>query len=222
MRTVPYAIALVGLTACTIHTSSGPANNPPPPPPPAAAPAPAPAAATPAPADPGQPIAIGAPVVTPAVIGAPSTPGFDPLPPNQPPVVEPPAPPSAQPAPVAPNIANGQPPNMKPGAPGAYWIWRDASGWHLRSTTAKQLQRFHGKITADITQVKPVRLEMKDRLKATTKWILFNFDTAGHLDGFDFNANGCATFNLSPGGNKKIFIGASEAQPSSHHFTLCP
>ena len=158
----------------------------------------------------------------PAVIGAPSTPGFDPLPPNQPPVVEPPPPATPTPVAVAPNIANGQPPNMKPGAPAAYWIWRDANGWHLRTTTAKTLQRFNGKIWSDVTEVKPVRLEMKDRLKASTKWVIFAFDTGGHMDGFDFRSNGCATFNLQQGGNKKVFIGSGEVQPANNHFTLCP
>jgi hypothetical protein len=221
MRKAYLAIALFPLTACTVHVRDG-ANNPPPPPPAAAAPAPAAAPAAAAPA-PGPVAAAPAPAnTTGGVVGAPSTPGYDPLPPNQPPVVEPPAPPIAKPVPVQPNVANGMPPNLKPGAPAAYWVWRDGAGWHVRTTTAKTLQRFHGKITGDITSVTPVRIEMKDRLKSTSSWIIFAFDTAGHMDGFDFQANGCATFNLHPNNNKKIYVGSSELQPSSHYFTLCP
>ena len=136
-------------------------------------------------------------------------------------------PPNAVPVPTGSGVALGQPPHMGPGSPAVYWVWRDANGlWHLRTTTAKKLQRFMGKITAvtgQIADVKPVKLEFKDRMVVGPKAITFAFDTAGHMDGFDFRLsdNQCATFNLHPGGGKEIHVGATEAQPPKHHFTLC-
>lgn len=221
MRTAYYATALVLVTGCTMHVRNGPPPAPPPPPPAAvaeapAAPAPAPTAAAPTPtAAPPAANTIG------GVIGAPATPGFDPLPSNQPPVTEPPPPPNVNPVATPANVANGRPPNLKPGAQAAYWVWRDANGWHVRTTTAKNLHRFHGKVTGDIVNVKPVRTEMNDRMKSTKDWILFAFETAGNLDGFDFTTNGCASFNLHANAGKKIFIGASELQPTTNFFTLC-
>jgi len=241
MRTAYFAIPLALLTGCVIHTraagtaTAGPAAAEPAPAP-APAPAPVPAApppaaagvatATPSPAPAAPPAAPG--VAPPLVISGSVIVAFDPLPPNQPPVTEPPAPPVAVPVPAAPGVANGQPPNLKPGAAPAYWVWRDASGvWHLRTTTAKKLHRFHGKITAttgQIVDVKPVRIEFKDRLVVSPKAVVFSFDTAGHMDGFDFRIsdNQCASFNLHPNAGKKILVGASESQPLSQHFTLCP
>lgn len=222
MRKAYGAFALLFLSACTVHVKNGPPSNPPPPPPPAPVAA-APAAPPPAPAPAPAPISTPAPAnTTGGVVGAPSTPGYDPLPPNQPPVVEPPPPPIAKPVPVAPNVVMGQPPNLKPGAPAAYWIWRDAGGWHLRTTTKKLLHHFQGKISGAITSVTPVRIEMKDRLKSSSSWILFAFDTAGNMDGFDWQMNGCGTFNLQHTNNKAVYVGSGEAQPAGSHFTLCP
>ncbi len=164
------------------------------------------------------------------VTGAPAG-GVDPgtmaPPAAQPPVSEPPAV-AGPPAAVAPNVSSGQPPNLKPGAPAAYWVWRDAAGvWHVRTTTAGKLHRFQGKVTGqsgDPIEVKAVKAEMSDRLKAMPKQILFAFDTAGHMDGFDFRISDgkCATFHFVQNDGKKIFVGSSEAQPPKQNFTVCP
>lgn len=250
MRTAYFAIPLALLTGCVIRTGPGVASAPAaaaaPAPDPVAAPAAAPVAApaaAPAPA-PGPVVAAPpvaapppgpGPIFFPPPVG-PVAPGItingsivvstDPLPPNQPPVTEPP--PAANPVPAAPGVVNGQPPNLKPGAGAAYWVWRDATGvWHLRTTSGKKLQRFHGKVTAvsgQVADVKPVKIEFKDRMVVGPKSITFSFDTAGAMDGFDFRItdNQCASFNLQKNAGKSIVVGGSEAQPASHHFTLCP
>src|SRR5687767_14577792 len=42
----------------------------------------------------------------------------------------------------------GQPRELRAGAPHRYYAWHDSQGWHLRTTTAGERHRFHGEIVA--------------------------------------------------------------------------
>ena len=79
-------------------------------------------------------------------------------------------------------------------------------------------------VSGNISEFKTTRLEMNDRLKVGPKHIWFTFDTAGHMDGFDFKVsdNQCVNFNLSTANGKAIYVGAGEVQPASGFFTVCP
>jgi hypothetical protein len=120
---------------------------------------------------------------------------------------------------------------MKPGAPLAYWIWRDKDGvtWHLRTTTTTQLHRFSGRIWADgtIQDLKPSRLETEDRLKKEDEGVLvFDFTTQGVIDGFDFKvaAGRCVTFHLLIDGKpapQEVEIGQKEIAAGAATFRLC-
>ncbi|MGZ3424863.1 MAG: hypothetical protein ACXVEE_43800, partial [Polyangiales bacterium] len=178
------------------------------------------------------PVATAAPAATPTpattVVGAPTTASVDPLPP-QPAVQEPPAA-TGNVSPVSNNLTAGVPPSLHPGAPPAYWIWREANGWwHIRTTSIKgSVHRFWGAVApqgASVGEVKPSRLEFNDRIKFSQKHIYWTFDTSGHTDGFDFKTSGggqCVRFNLQGTSTTQVFIGAKQVSPPTHHFELCP
>jgi len=161
----------------------------------------------------------------------------DPLP-TQPAFEEPPEPPApATGTPAAPqelkplSIADGRPRGLAPGAPAAYWIWRDATGlWHLRTTTARLEHTFRGRVvgaSAPVGGVSPSRSEFRDRIRVTPRGVVFSFVTRGHIDGFDFRPadNQCVRFNLDMGGGprpKRIYIGARRRSPRTGVFNICP
>ncbi len=205
------AISLaVAISGCVVRT--GPASEPPPAPQPYAAPAPAPSPA-PTPASSPPPVAVAPP--------APAQPVFVPTPE-----------PRDRPAEHARGIARGAPRGLQPGHPEALWVWHDddGSGWHVRSTTHSQRHRFSGRVwVADgsVANVNPSRLEFRDRLHIGPRFVEFDFETDGGIDGFDFRSIGakCVHFALFVDGRGdpgKVKVGAGEAHPRHHVFTLCP
>lgn len=148
--------------------------------------------------------------------------------PQQPAYSETPEPAQAPP-PESPGLAvEGRPNELKPGAPEAYWVWHDAQGWHLRTTTARNAHRFTGRVwgVKGAVQAKAVRNELNDRFKHSGKAMTFDFYTQGHEDGFDFQiAEGnCAIFHLFVDGEARpgrIRLGAAGAAPPSATFKAC-
>lgn len=252
---LPILLASAITSGCVVKTSSSgdpaspasntaPASNPSPAAAPAS-PAPATAAATPAsapaktastpvamkqPADPKKAdTPASAQQATPAPNPATKTDTAAAKTPQ--PAFSPPPKPKAQPKERKADEANGVPPNMKPGARRAFWIWRDKDGvtWHVRTTTKTELHRFSGRIWVDgtIQDLKPSRLETQDRLKMEDAGIVvFDFTTQGVMDGFDFKvaAGRCVTFHLLIDGKpepKEVEIGEKEVAAGSPTFRLC-
>jgi hypothetical protein len=128
--------------------------------------------------------------------------------------------------------AVGAPRGLGPHHPQALWVWHDPDGtsWHLRSTTQSQRHRFSGRVWVNdgtVADVNPNRLEFRDRLRIAPRGVEFDFQTDGGVDGFDFRAVGarCVNFALFIDGRgepDRVKIGASEARPRHHVFTLCP
>ncbi|HMR79322.1 MAG TPA: hypothetical protein PKD61_29650, partial [Polyangiaceae bacterium] len=101
--------------------------------------------------------------------------------------------------------------------------------WKLRTTTAKNLHQFRGRVKGlrnAIEKVRPSRPEFTDRMaKGTGGEVYFRFHTKGHVDGFDFKVPGCVRFDLQldqAAQAKKVFIGKGAMSPKSNHFVLCP
>jgi hypothetical protein len=208
---------------------------------PAPAPLPAKQAAAPAPAGAKQtdtPLRPAAPAPAPTASPAqpPPAPGASQkevaAPKKTPqPVFTPPPKPKATPAERKFDDALGVPPGMKEGAQLAYWIWRDKDGatWHVRTTAGGPSHRFSGRIWVDgtLTDLKPMHLEISDRLKKEDEGVLvFDFTTDVSIDGFDFKvaAGRCVTFHLLIDGKpapKEVEIGAKEVPAGSAPFRLC-
>jgi hypothetical protein len=111
---------------------------------------------------------------------------------------------------LPPGVADGKPAGVEPGAPAGFWIWRNAAGvYKLRTTTAKKLHTFRGRVKgvqAPIGKVKPSRTELGDRItRGSGGEVIFGFTTNGHVDGFDFRAPKCVRFDLT-----------------TNHFIVCP
>jgi hypothetical protein len=133
---------------------------------------------------------------------------------------------------TAAGIGDGKPKGIEPAAAAAFWIWRNAGGiWKLRTTTAKKLQSFRGRIKGvqkPIGKVKMSRTELGDRMKRGTGGeVIFSFATMGHIDGLDFRApkDACVRFDLqldSGAAAKKVFIGKNAVSPKGNHFIVCP
>ncbi len=216
-------LAVGGLvTGCVVHQRAP--NDPPPP---AVAPAPAPTAA-PAPAPTAAPAPAPAPTDEIAVDPEDPPPVATPLPPQETVEAPPPTPGLAERLPDG--VGDGRPKGIEPGAPVAYWIWRNKAGiWKLRTTTAKKLHQFRGRVKGlkhAIKKVRPSRQEFGDRMaKGTGGEVFFRFHTKGHVDGFDFKVPGCVRFDLQLDkgpAQKRVFIGKTSMKPKNNHFVLCP
>ena len=124
------------------------------------------------------------------------------------------------------------PPGMKPGAPAAMWIWREAPNvWKLRTTTSGQRLVFAGSVAGKhphrIVGVRATRNELTDQVSLYVKNVVFRFETDGDFDGFDFvteKEDPCMQFFLPEPRNSvdKIFFGARQVQPKSERIEACP
>ena len=116
-----------------------------------------------------------------------------------------------------------------------YYVWYDASGWHLRST-AKGLRTFSGAVRVKGARIKsavPVGLSDGKQKGKPDAWrvnekrseLTFRFRTAAKSDGFDIDVEGEGTieFELAIDGEQKpqaIFVGAKKRHPQSAPFVL--
>lgn len=177
----------------------------------------------PQPAPAAAPTATAAPAPTATAAPAPAE-AF----PQQPEIVETHAPAEA-PSEAPKGLAEGKPAGAVPGAPEAVWIWHDAAGWHLRTTTARNLHRFQGRVwggKGQIGNIRPSRTELGDRFRKGGNWMYFDFNTKGHEDGFDFMIaeNDCAHFNITIDGQpqpSRIHVGAQGTSPPKANFRVC-
>jgi len=124
-----------------------------------------------------------------------------------------------------------------------YFVWRDSSGWHLR-TASPAKRKFIGTIKltdGTFGKMRPVGLEKSGKM--ADRWVVnkgrneikFEIYTAGSFDGFDFSAKGSRTakveFDLKfqdptktgtkpMAQPKKIFIGRREQHPKTGKFSF--
>ena len=131
---------------------------------------------------------------------------------------------------MAPVTFQGRPvfrPGLKMGA----FVWHDAGGFHLRFTTAGGPRHFHGRVCAKgrpVGALRMVRPELNDKIRVGARGhcIVFDFKTAGGVDGFDFRAPGARAlvFNIKRGpGHLRlghIWVGGTNANPPSNPFVV--
>jgi hypothetical protein len=130
---------------------------------------------------------------------------------------------------------NGQPKGFKEGDSKRIAVWHGKKGWHIRTTTAKTLHHFTGKIVVEggvFEGVEPHHLEDKGRfadwwkLTAKDHEIVIDFKTDRGIDGINFQLSKDAKlirFNLHIDGKHHkdlIFIGGGGIHPDHDPFVL--
>ena len=129
-----------------------------------------------------------------------------------------------------PAVVTGKPSLWAPGAVAGDYIWRDATGFHVRVThrgTSKVV--FAGRIVSDQPlRVQAIRIEGSDyvALSADKKTISYRLTNYGRVDGLNFQT-ACAqklTFVGNMNGERlprwRIFIGARNVHPLQNPFTI--
>jgi hypothetical protein len=148
------------------------------------------------------------------------------------------APPSPTDAEHCPGVRDGHwpaaiqgQPDLNAGDKGAFYMWHDGDGWHVRVTHRNNDEKtYTGIITTPgrIVAVDRVLNEGADTvaLSADHQTMAFSFHNYGRIDGIDFRTE-CAP-RLSVGvrgdGNllptNRIFLGENEVHPASDPFTV--
>jgi len=129
----------------------------------------------------------------------------------------------------------GEPKGFKAGEPARYAVWASKTGWHVRTTTARTLHHFTGKIHIEggvITGLEPHDLEFKGkygdwwRIHEKRHEITIDFKTDRHIDGIDFQVSKEAKaihWNLWIDGKHhadKVFIGKTGHHPLTDPFIV--
>lgn len=122
----------------------------------------------------------------------------------------------------------GIPSGLKPGLPDAWWVYQDAAGWHVRTTTDDRHQ-MKGRVwvtTGKLASVKVTVLEKQDAVQSDAHNIDIDFDTNKVMDGVDFllSDTKCAHFALLVDEKPEpelIHLGANMMTPPRATFVLC-
>ena len=123
----------------------------------------------------------------------------------------------------------GQPQGLKAGVPHRYYVWHDAQGWHLRTTTARERHRFHGEVIADdgaIRDMRTYRAEHGDwaQVDQNNRRIFFDLSTDEGLDGFDFLTDSQnVRFRLLMDGKERpelVYVGLTGNNPRTLPFAV--
>jgi hypothetical protein len=141
-----------------------------------------------------------------------------------------PAPPTKCETEEWPDAANGQPARLKPGAAQGYYLWHDATGWHLEVThPTHDHVVFSGWITTNGTiEYQRVDDEHNDLVKVgpNDHRIGFDFNNYGAIDGVHF-ATHCADWleihlfvNGHSAGVQQVYVGHGSTHPLSMPFTI--
>lgn len=141
----------------------------------------------------------------------------------------PPPPPAAYVLPFS--VLEGNP-HVRPGEDLGYWLWHDAGGLHLRTTTRGLPHQFSGVIRtrerARFFDVDGVRLEDRagnhDReVQTDNDTIRFRFVTYDGVDGIDFRLDGAGfCIDLENNGHdapRLVHLGQHEVRPD--HIPVC-
>ena len=92
-----------------------------------------------------------------------------------------------------PATVQGKPASFVPGGRAGYYVWHDARGWHLRTTTPRRSPHpFTGTIVSsgDIKVVRQFKDEGRDTVTVNGNRMTFSFVTYNGVDGIDFRV-GC-------------------------------
>lgn len=120
--------------------------------------------------------------------------------------------------------------------PARYYVWYDEEGWHLRSTTPKNVFRFTGKITVDggtFRRLRTAGFERRGRVADSARTssdrteVEFTIRTGNSFDGIDFTIDGddaTVTFEDLKIGNRvyrnRIFVGQEGRHPKETTFSF--
>ncbi len=130
---------------------------------------------------------------------------------------------------------HGEPKGLVAGHPRSYFVWHDAHGWHLRSTTEKVKHQFKGHIEVEggtIEKIHSYKLEKTGeladqwKLDSSKHGVKFDFETDGGIDGINFHVSKDAKsirFKLLIDGKEQtehIHIGRAGHHPKDNPFTL--
>lgn len=126
---------------------------------------------------------------------------------------------------------NGRPSEFRPGYSRGYFIWRDDSGFNLRTASHRRGHVFNGVIrtNGDLAEIRVLRTEGGDRLRVDRERdvIRFRFRTGpGDVDGVDFRVRGgnMVHFELfmdgAPAHPQSINIGAYNRNPRDNSFRI--
>ena len=111
----------------------------------------------------------------------------------------------------APN-PEGRPPSSRAWAPLSYYVWHDAGGWHLRSTTSGHYHQFEGQVQGPEGIYNVRSTDPRTPLQISGNVISFNYSVQGGERGFDW-AGGPMSFALTIDGrdrSEKVRIGYGE------------
>ena len=106
--------------------------------------------------------------------------------------------------------------------PGAYRVWQDGDGWHLR-VTSEVPRRFHGRIGSEVSRVRGHQLP-EGAVAVTDGAVTFSFVASGEA-GFDWGGSGCQEAALYVDGDARplrVALGAWSAAPVRVPFRVCP
>ncbi len=114
-----------------------------------------------------------------------------------------------------------------PGVGEGYWIWQDASGWHLR-TTSDLPRRFQGSVETvgggTIESLKPVGVAGVS-LAANGRRLEFQWAGEAVEQGFDWaSPSGCNRFAVYVDGEPRpldVHLGAADETPARVPFAVC-
>ena len=126
---------------------------------------------------------------------------------------------------------DGRPTQLDSGNDRAYYIWTDGDdSFHLSTTTAVELHRFHAMIRSDgeIENVDQTRLEDGDsyQLLDGGHLLVVDFVTDGHIDNIRWDVNGgtFTHFNLNVDGHDidpdRVFLGHDNQNPQRSDFNV--
>ena len=117
-------------------------------------------------------------------------------------------------------------------------MWRDALGWHVRTTTKELEHHFRGHISVEGGKLEDVKSYKRERrgpqkdlfvVGPEGRTINFDFSTKGGIDGVDFHVKGkgaTLSFVLEIGEKDpkfvpdRIFVGKAGAHPAASPFEL--
>ena len=129
-----------------------------------------------------------------------------------------------------PSVVRGAPARFEAGLPRGYWVWHDATGWHLRVTHATNQELvFAGTVTATrpltATRVRDERHDVV-ALSADHRTAAFRFTNYGAVDGVDLVAHcaGRVSFSLWVDGHRiatdRIMLGRTQSHPARNPFSV--
>ena len=130
-----------------------------------------------------------------------------------------------------PQYLDGRPSEFRPGHSRGFFIWRDNTGFNVRTTSNRHGHVFSGTIRTDgdLTEVRQLRVEQGDHVRVDRgrDIISFRFRTnANDTDGIDFRVRGGSRVHFTlfidghPVSPQEIHLGPGNQHPHSHSFTL--